>query len=71
MNQLIFVKLPGQKKDVAKLQILMEVGGIFVESDSVVLRSLNELRTMQAVFGESNSDLLGKCPTALSLSVEL
>jgi len=71
VNQLIFVKLPGQKKDVAKLQILMEVGGIFVESDSVVLRSLNELRTMQAVFGESNSDSLGKFPTALSLSVEL
>jgi len=71
LNRFNFVKLSGQKKDVAKFQILMEVGGIFLESDSVVIRSLNELRTMQAVFGESHNDSLGKCWTRLSLTVRL
>jgi len=58
-----------QQMDVAKLQILMEVGGIFLESDSVVLRSLNDLRKMEAVLGESDQNSLGEYSTIEHLDV--
>nr|CAB3262880.1 uncharacterized protein LOC100184557 [Phallusia mammillata] len=42
--------------DVARLQILLEVGGIYMDDDLVVLKSLNPLRKSEMVLGEENYD---------------
>jgi len=51
--------------DVARLQVLLEVGGIYVDTDSVILRSLDELRAHRMVLGEESDIDLGEvlCPS--------
>ena len=46
------------RSDVARLEILLEVGGIYMDDDVIVLRSLNDLRKNKMVLGEENSDAL-------------
>ena len=46
------------QSDVARLQILLEVGGIYIDDDVYILKSLNELRVHEMVLGEENYDAL-------------
>ena len=46
------------RSDVARLEILLEIGGIYLDTDSVVLKSLNHFRNSSLVLGEvSNQNL--------------
>ena len=44
------------KGDVAKMQILMEYGGIYLDYDVIVLRSLDELRRFPYTVGKEKGD---------------
>nr|XP_039252113.1 uncharacterized protein LOC120329532 [Styela clava] len=46
------------QSDVARLQILLEVGGIYMDDDMIILKSLNPLRNNSMVLGEENYDAL-------------
>ena len=47
------------KSDVARLQILLQFGGIYLDTDTMVLQPLDELRKQnKPVFGRFNSDLV-------------
>ena len=46
------------QSDVARIQILLEVGGIYMDDDVYVLKSLDDLRTNEMVLGEENYDAL-------------
>ena len=48
------------QSDVARLQILLHVGGIYLDDDVITVRSLNELRHNEMVLGEENYDAVGK-----------
>lgn len=41
------------------MQILLEVGGIYVDDDIIILKSLDPLRNETMVLGEENYDALG------------
>lgn len=43
--------------DVAKLEILLEHGGIYLDYDVIVVNSLNPLRQYPATYGEMFKDL--------------
>jgi len=45
--------------DVARLQILLEVGGIYLDEDTYVLKSMDELRVHEMVLGEEVYYALG------------
>nr|CAB3262879.1 uncharacterized protein LOC100184557 [Phallusia mammillata] len=47
------------KADVARLEILLEVGGIYLDTDSVVLTSLQTLQDNDLVLGEESERTLG------------
>ncbi|XP_002122051.2 uncharacterized protein LOC100184557 [Ciona intestinalis] len=46
------------QSDVARLEILLETGGIYMDDDVVVLKSLDSLRNNEMVLGEENYDAL-------------
>ncbi|XP_076801647.1 uncharacterized protein LOC143446067 isoform X2 [Clavelina lepadiformis] len=46
------------RADVARLQISLEVGGIYLDTDSIVLRSVDSLRMDEMTLSESNVDSL-------------
>ncbi|XP_076823693.1 uncharacterized protein LOC143469765 isoform X2 [Clavelina lepadiformis] len=46
------------QSDVARIHILLEVGGIYMDDDVVVLKSLDSLRDKEMVLGEENYDAL-------------
>uniref|UniRef100_H2Y704 Alpha-1,4-N-acetylglucosaminyltransferase n=1 Tax=Ciona savignyi TaxID=51511 RepID=H2Y704_CIOSA len=52
------VKKVEHQSDVARLEILLEVGGIYMDDDVVVLKSLDSLRMEEMVLGEENYDAL-------------
>ena len=47
------------QSDVARLQILLEIGGIYIDDDILFLKSFDELRNHQTVLAEENYDALG------------
>ena len=51
-NQRIFIIY--HKGDVAKLEILLEYGGIYLDFDVIVVNSLDPLRRFDATLGKSN-----------------
>jgi len=55
-----FNKRIEHQSDTARLQILLEMGGIYMDDDLVLLKSLDPLRSHQMVLGEENYDALGK-----------
>ena len=48
------------RADVARLQIEMEIGGIYLDTDTAVLKNIDELRTHEMVLAEEQEDALGK-----------
>ena len=49
------------KTDVARLELMLEVGGIYLDTDSVIVRSLDGLRRYNVTLGEESDIDLGKC----------
>ena len=47
------------QSDVARLQTLLEVGGIYMDDDMIILKPLHELMNNSIVLGEENYDALG------------
>jgi len=52
------VEVVEHQSDVIRLQVMLEVGGIYLDDDVIVLRSLDELRKNDMVLGEENFDAL-------------
>ena len=48
------------KADVARLELMLEVGGIYLDTDSVIVRSLDGLRRYNVTLGEEAEKGLGK-----------
>jgi len=49
------------KSNVARLELLLEIGGIYLDMDGVILRSLDGLCRYNVTFGEESGIDLGKC----------
>ena len=47
------------QSDITRLHILLKFGGIYLDDDVLVLKSLDDLRSNQIVLGEENYDALG------------
>ena len=45
--------------DVARIQVLMECGGIYIDTDTVILRSLNRFRHFEMALGWPLGDYIG------------
>jgi len=48
------------KADVVRLQLMLEVGGMYMDTDSVVVKSLDEFRNKDLVLGQATSLSVGK-----------
>ena len=48
------------RADVARLQIEMEIGGIYLDTDTAVLKNVDELRAHEMVLAEEQKGALGK-----------
>ena len=56
---LYYLQQVEHQSDVARLQILLEIGGIYIDDDVLFLKSFDELRVHQTVLAEENYDALG------------
>lgn len=45
--------------DVARIQVLMECGGIYIDADTLVLRSLNRFRHFEMAVGWPQGEYMG------------
>ncbi|XP_076802206.1 uncharacterized protein LOC143446456 isoform X1 [Clavelina lepadiformis] len=52
------IKVVEHRADVARLQIMLEVGGIYLDTDSIVLRSVDSLRMDEMTLSEENVNCL-------------
>ena len=53
------VSLPEHQADVARLQILLTYGGIYLDLDTIVLKSFEKLMTYDVAMGAESPELLG------------
>jgi len=49
------------QSDVARMQILLEVGGIYLDTDSIVLKNLDQFRDFDITLGHEHVQTVGEC----------
>ena len=48
------------KADVVRLQLLLEVGGMYMDTDSVILKSLDKFRNNELTLGQASEISVGE-----------
>lgn len=48
------------KADVVRLQLLLEVGGMYMDTDSVILKSLDKFRNNELTLGQASGISVGE-----------
>ena len=71
MLNAVVVQVIEHKADVARLQIQQEVGGIYLDTDVVFLKSVDELRKYKMVLAEEQWDGLSKMYSMIICRLEM
>jgi len=48
------------KADVVRLQLMLEVGGMYMDTDSVILKSLDKFRNEELTLGQATPKSVGE-----------
>jgi len=48
------------KTDVVRLQLMLEVGGMYMDTDSVILKSLDKFRNNELTLGQAKTISVGE-----------
>ena len=60
----VIMQVVEHQSDVVRLEIMLQIGGIYLDTDSVVLKPLNSfLENHEMVLGEASDFSLGKITT--------